>query len=315
MKTTITAALALVLLAGSATAALAQDQGGNRGGRGADGGGRQGGGHNGAGQSGGGQNRGERPQFRDTERRDMMGGEDHRGQRRSQFQADQAPAAPAAPRAREAPQAPAALQAQQPRYRPQFRGDGGQGLANGQGRELTPPPAQGGNTRDRGGDRRGDGARPDWNRPDGNRPDGHRPDGNRDGSRWDGAGHRYDGRDGGDRRDWDHRNGGDRRDWDHRDDRGRPHWQQGRYPQVYRSPQRYRYGYYRPPIGFYSHNWAFGEFLPRGWYGSDYLLDSWWDYDLPYPPPGYDWVRVGSDALLIDRYSGRIVQVVRYLFW
>jgi Ni/Co efflux regulator RcnB len=142
----------------------------------------------------------------------------------------------------------------------------------------------------------------------------NRPDGNRDGRRWDGD------RNGavrpdGDRNRYDGRNGGDRRDWDRHDDRGRPHWQQGRYPQVYRSQQRYRYGYYRPPIGFYSHNWAFGEFLPRGWYGPDYLLDNWWDYDLPYPPPGYDWVRVGDDALLIDSYTGRVVQVVRYLFW
>ena len=94
-----------------------------------------------------------------------------------------------------------------------------------------------------------------------------------------------------------------------------PHWQQGRYPPVYRSHQRYRYGYYRPPIGFYSHSWGFGEYLPRGWYGSSYLLNDWWSYDLPFPPPGYDWVRVGDDAVLIDRFTGRIVQVVRYLFW
>jgi Ni/Co efflux regulator RcnB len=214
----------------------------------------------------------------------MTGGQDRRGQRRSEFQADQPAAPPTPPQAREAPQAPAAVEAPQPRYRPQFRGDGGQGLAN----------RQGDNARDRGGDRRSEGDR----RGDGARPDWNRPDESRGGRRWDGD-----------------RNGGDRRDWDRRDDRGRPHWQQGRYPQIYRSPQRYRYGYYSPPIGFYSHNWAFGEFLPRGWYGSDYMLDDWWDYDLPYPPPGYDWIRVGNDALLIDRYSGRVVQVVRYLFW
>ncbi|MGH6967017.1 MAG: hypothetical protein ACREE0_21250, partial [Phenylobacterium sp.] len=70
MKTTITAALALVLLAGTAGAALAQD---HRGGRGA-----------GAAADGG-----NGPQFQDTERRDMMGGADNRGQRRSEFQADQ----------------------------------------------------------------------------------------------------------------------------------------------------------------------------------------------------------------------------------
>jgi hypothetical protein len=188
------------------------------------------------------------------------------------------------------------------------RGDGGQGFANGRGRDAGPPP-QVDNNRDRSGDRRGDGARGGDRRWDGNRGD-NRGDGFRDGRR--------DGERRGDGRNWDpgdRNRGGDRRDWDRRDDRGRPHWQQGRYPQVYRSQQRYRYGYYRPPIGFYSHSWGFGEYLPRGWYGSDYLLDSWWDYDLPYPPPGYDWVRVGSDALLIDSFTGRVVQVVRYIFW
>ena len=33
------------------------------------------------------------------------------------------------------------------------------------------------------------------------------------------------------------------------------------------------------------------------------------------PPPGFDWVRSGPDALLIDQFSGRIVQVVRNVFW
>jgi len=146
-----------------------------------------------------------------------------------------------------------------------------------------------------------------------------------DGRRWDGdhnGGDRSGGyRSGGnlysgDRRDWDHNGRNDHRDWNRNDDRGRPHWQQGRYPSVYRSQHRYRYsGYYRPPIGFYAFNWSFGDFLPQGWYGPDYLLYDWWNYDLPYPPPGYDWVRVGDDALLVDSYTGRVVQVVRLLFW
>src|SRR5438105_14686163 len=122
MKTTITAALALVLLAGSANAALAQDQDGRRGdGRSADGGGRQDGGQNWRGQNGRGQNGGERPQFRDTERRDTMGGADNRGQRRSEFQADQPRGGP--PQAQVAPQAPVAPPAPPPRAREQFRGN------------------------------------------------------------------------------------------------------------------------------------------------------------------------------------------------
>jgi len=321
-KTTITAALAALLLAGTASAALAQEYGGHRGehrGGGQDSGDQSGAAQNGAAQNRGGGERGERPQFRDNERRGTTGGEDRGGRGRSQFQSDQA--APTPPVAREAPSAPVVVQAPPPRPRAQFRGDGGQGLANGD-RAARP-----GGERPREGDRRWDGNRTggdayrDANRdgrPDGDRRwDGNRTggdanrDGRRDGDRrWDGN------RNDGDRRDWDRNRSGDRT-WDRNrgDYHGQPRWERGRYPPVYRSQQRYRYGYYRPPIGYYSHSWGFGEYLPRGWYGQDYLLDSWWDYGLPYPPPGYDWVRVGDDALLVDRFTGQVVQVVRDVFW
>ena len=309
MKTsTITAALAAMLLASTASAAMAQDTGRHlRGGGGQDGGPRDHG--------------DDRPAPQANERRDMTGGEDRRGQRRSEGSADQAPAvAPTAPVAREARPAPDAMEAYEPRQpRAQFRGDGGQGLANGRGREG-PPQVQNDGARGRGdNNRQGDTRRWDGNRGDGDRGDANR-DGRRDGDwrdrdRRDGD-HRDGDRHDGDRR-WDgDRNRGDDRRWDRHDDRGRPHWQQGRYPPIYRSQNRYRYsGYYRPQSGFYSHNWGFGEFLPRGWYGSDYRLNDWWSYSLPYPPLGYDWVRVGNDALLIDQFTGRVVQVVRSLFW
>ena len=61
--------------------------------------------------------------------------------------------------------------------------------------------------------------------------------------------------------------------------------------------------------------WSFGDFLPRGWYGPEYFISDPWNFDLPIAPPGYDWVRVGDDALLIDRFTGRVVQVVRDVFW
>jgi hypothetical protein len=316
MKTTITTALALVLLAGSAGAALAQDHGGHRGGRGdgaaADGGGRQGDGQNWR----GGQNRGQRAQFQDTERRDMTGGPDNRGQRRSEFQVDQRRGGQP-PQAQVAPQAPAAPVAPPPRQREQFHGnDGGERSVRANrdaaGRQQDA-------VRQFQNDRRGGGAPGAPTARDGRRWDGDRNNGSNNFDRR-GYGDRDRGSNNGDRRDWDRRGGGDRNDWnrngwDRHDDRGRPHWQQGRYPPVYRSHQRYRYGYYSPPVGFYAHSWGFGEILPRAWYGSDYLLNDWWSYGLPYPPLGYDWVRVGDDALLIDSYTGRVVQVVQDIFW
>lgn len=117
--------------------------------------------------------------------------------------------------------------------------------------------------------------------------------------------------------DGDRRTDNDRR-WDgHR--RGppanHPRWDRRRYPSIYSSRHRYRGHYWSPPIGFYVHVWNFGEHLPRGWYQPNYRILDWWTYDLPVPPPGYVWVRIGDDALLTDEFNGRVIQVVRYVFW
>lgn len=150
---------------------------------------------------------------------------------------------------------------------------------------------------DRGDHHRGD---RDWNR-------GHDHDRNRDwdrGRNWSDDGRRH--------RDWDRdRAWRDRgRDW-HRE---RPRYDRRHYPPVYRSQRRYHGPVWTPPIGFYSRSWVFGDTLPRGWYGSSYRID-WWSYGLPIPPIGYEWVRIGDDAVLVDEFTGRIVQVVPNLFW
>jgi Ni/Co efflux regulator RcnB len=132
----------------------------------------------------------------------------------------------------------------------------------------------------------------------------------------------------GDHRQWN--NGG--RDSDHGGDRGgdhndwrgghrapppgnHPRWTPGRYPHAYRSSHRFHGRPYYAPPGFYAHSWAYGEILPQAWFAPDYVIEDWWDFGLPEPPYGYDWVRVGNDALLVDGYSGQIMQVVRDLFW
>jgi hypothetical protein len=126
---------------------------------------------------------------------------------------------------------------------------------------------------------------------------------------------RRDGRDGRDGRgDGNRADGRDHRDGANPWRRG-DRWQAGRAPPVFWSQDRFRIGAYRAPYGYYVRSWGFGDFLPRGWYGQDYFIGDFLDYDLPYPPPGYEWVRVGGDALMIDRFSGRVVQVVRGIFW
>lgn len=113
---------------------------------------------------------------------------------------------------------------------------------------------------------------------------------------------------------WDQR-GSEHRAWEQRRGGDVRQWERGRYPPIYRSEHRYRVSPYRPPPGYYVRTWAFGDFLPRAWFGPSYFLNDFYDFELPYPPPGYEWVRVGPDALLIDRFTGRIVQVVRDIFW
>jgi len=158
-------------------------------------------------------------------------------------------------------------------------------------REVIPPPAQSG---DRGWDRDRDGHGPAPGYADRQPRDGDRHWSGND-RRWDRDGH-----------------------WD-RDHRGPPanwrHWERGRLPPVYASSHRYRIGPYHTPYGWYVRSWSYGDFLPRGWFAPDYWVEDFWDYDLPYPPPGFHWVRVGDDALLVDDYSGRILQIVSDIFW
>jgi Ni/Co efflux regulator RcnB len=296
------AALGVMLLASVSTVALAQDGRGERGG-----------------------DRGARSE-----------GRMERGPRSSVPAARPAPSArePSAPR-----QAPAAARAMEGRGGGEWRGDrnrGGErqpgarpgGWAGNDGDRRARPPMErtdrgeradrpdgrdGRRFENRQGSRDG---RPEGWRPDTPRPDNARPDnGRRDG--W-----RGDDRRGDDRR-FDSRRGDNRNDY-RRDERrwsgggprpNHPRWEPRRYPNMYQSRQRYRLGAYYPPAGFSLRMWSYGDYMPRAWYTESYRLMDWWAYDLPMPPPGYEWIRSGSDALLVDTFNGMVVQVVRYVFW
>ena len=97
-------------------------------------------------------------------------------------------------------------------------------------------------------------------------------------------------------------------------DRGRQWFDQRSFRPSYRAPQRFRVAPYRAPPGFYSRSWSFGDRLPFGWFGSSYYL-NFGSYGLPYPPIGAEWVRVGSDALLVDVWTGEVLSVYYGLFW
>jgi Ni/Co efflux regulator RcnB len=85
--------------------------------------------------------------------------------------------------------------------------------------------------------------------------------------------------------------------------------------QNFNASHRFHAAPYRQPQGFYVHHWAWGETLPSAFWARDYWLNDFSDYDLPPPPPGTVWVRVGADALLVDADSGDIIEVDYGVFY
>jgi Ni/Co efflux regulator RcnB len=83
----------------------------------------------------------------------------------------------------------------------------------------------------------------------------------------------------------------------------------------FNAPRRFRVGSYQRPSGWYAHRWSYGEILPSIFWGQNYWLTDYYDYGLEPPPPGTVWVRDGEDALLIDRFSGEIIQVAYSVFY
>jgi Ni/Co efflux regulator RcnB len=107
----------------------------------------------------------------------------------------------------------------------------------------------------------------------------------------------------------------DNRGWDNRRGDNRPRADFRRYQRNFAAPQRFRAPVYRRPAGWYSHRWTFGEFLPAAFFGRSYWIDNFYNFGLMDPPYGTVWVRYGSDALLIDRYTGEVIQVVYRVFY
>ncbi len=81
------------------------------------------------------------------------------------------------------------------------------------------------------------------------------------------------------------------------------------------APRRFHHGAYVRPAGWYAHRWTYGERLPGGWYGHNYWIVNFSLFGLVYPPDGYEWIRVGDDALLVDVDTGEIIRVEYGVFY
>jgi len=72
----------------------------------------------------------------------------------------------------------------------------------------------------------------------------------------------------------------------------------------------YHIGPYHAPRGYRYRRWSYGDMLPQMFWGRNYWLTDYWLFGLDVPPMGYEWVRYGPDALLIDVNNGEVVQVI-----
>ena len=142
----------------------------------------------------------------------------------------------------------------------------------------------------------------DNDRRDGNWRDSDR----RDNTRW---------RDN-DRRDSSRWGSNDRRDdrrWDRRwRDNDRYDWQR------YRSRNRvvFNIGTYYSPYRNYSYRrFGIGGYLNSLFYSQSYWINDPWRYRLPEVYGPYRWVRYYDDVLLVDIYSGEVVDVIYDFFW
>ncbi len=224
-----------------------------------------------------------------AQRGDDNGRGDRGGERGSGRPAAAAPAAPApaAPAPKEAP-APTAPQAAAP-----SRAEAGRQSMQRQQDQRAQAPNRDRNNFAQRGDNRGD------NRPDANRANDNRPDVNRGGNNGRADFGRNDNRPG---------NNGVR---------GRPNPGYAQYHRSFNAPHQFRWRgpTYRQPPGFYYQRWSYGQFLPSLFWGSNYWISDFSYYDLMPPPPGTTWVRYGPDALLIDRYTGEVIQVEYSVFY
>lgn len=114
----------------------------------------------------------------------------------------------------------------------------------------------------------------------------------------------------------------------HRDDRDRNQWSGNQWTNNWRHDNRYdwqryrnqhhsifRIGFYFDPFGYSYNRFGIGSYMYPGYYQSNYWINDPWQYRLPSAYGPYRWVRYHNDALMIDTWSGEVVDVIYGFFW
>ena len=83
----------------------------------------------------------------------------------------------------------------------------------------------------------------------------------------------------------------------------------GAYQHNFQAARSFHVGPYHRPRGWTARRWGYGDRLPRAYWAAQYVLADYWLFALEVPPTGYEWIRVGDDALLVSTGDGEVLQV------
>ena len=78
---------------------------------------------------------------------------------------------------------------------------------------------------------------------------------------------------------------------------------------------RFHFGIYSDPFGWDYFRYGIGWRLWPSYYRSNYWLHDPWEYRLPPAYGPYRWIRYHDDALLVNIYTGQVVDVIYDFFW
>ena len=74
-------------------------------------------------------------------------------------------------------------------------------------------------------------------------------------------------------------------------------------------------GLYYDPFGWGYNPFQIGWRMWPSYYSSRFWINDPWYYRLPYAPPGTRWVRYYDDVILVDTWTGQVLDVIYDFFW
>ena len=82
-----------------------------------------------------------------------------------------------------------------------------------------------------------------------------------------------------------------------------------------RHRSRFHFAIYSDPFGWDYFRYGIGWRLWPSYYRSSFWLHDPWEYRLPHAYGPYRWIRYHDDALLVNIYTGQVVDVIYDFFW